>query len=226
MPILWIDTCAEICRLAVGDAGSVFSVLQVRHHHQLSTRLFTLIDMCLQTAGVAKEQLTAIGVNCGPGSYTGVRVGVVTARMLAWSGRLPLAGLGALDVLCAMQTGSAPVLGVLPARRGEVYAQARFGERTVLPACVCRPGDLMDRLNGWLRPPVVIGQLPSEFLLPWPVTVHIRADGPDEAAALRLCAEKIAAGRGDDPLGLQPVYLKPPAISKPRQPYRPPPCIR
>ncbi len=226
MPILWLDTCADVCRIAVGTGDSLLSSLQVRHNQQLSTRLFSWIDTCLNEACITREDLHAIGVNRGPGSYTGVRVGVVTARMLAWSGGLPLVGLSALDVLCSMHTGSAPVLAVLPARRGEVYAQAYSGREVVMPAGVCSPEDLMTRLPGALRPPVVIGQAPDGFVLPWPVTTWIDVDGPAEAVAIRLCAELVSAGRVDDPLGLQPLYLKPPAISKPREPYTPPQCIR
>jgi tRNA threonylcarbamoyladenosine biosynthesis protein TsaB len=104
-------------------------------------------------SGLAWRELDGIAVGRGPGSFTGLRIGVATARALAHAHGLALHPVSSLAALAA---GAAPppVLAVIDARRGEVFALLD-GEKSLGP-WVCRPEDLVARL-GARRPPRAVG---------------------------------------------------------------------
>jgi tRNA threonylcarbamoyladenosine biosynthesis protein TsaB len=77
------------------------------------------IDAVLREAAVEPEELDALAVGTGPGSFTGVRIGLATARALAFALDLPAAGVSTLDALAAGAPGAVPVID---AKRGEVFA--------------------------------------------------------------------------------------------------------
>src|SRR5687768_17471052 len=93
----------------------------MKHGEQLAP----LIAAVLDDAGIVRQDLTALGVGCGPGPFTGLRVGLVTARTLAFVLDLPVYGVCSLDVLAveAADTGavSSEFLVATDARRKEVY---------------------------------------------------------------------------------------------------------
>ena len=91
------------------------------------------VDALLRDAAVEPRQLDAIAVGTGPGSFTGVRIGLATARALAFALDLPAAGVSTLDALAAGAPGAIPVID---AKRGEVFVLSNG-----TPLCVA-PGDL------------------------------------------------------------------------------------
>src|SRR5919106_5253460 len=84
------------------------------------------IDALLREAGVEPEQLDALAVGTGPGSFTGVRIGLATARALAFALDVPAAGVSTLDALAAGAPGAVPVID---AKRGEVFLLVEGGAR-------------------------------------------------------------------------------------------------
>jgi tRNA threonylcarbamoyladenosine biosynthesis protein TsaB len=107
-----------------------------------SERLLPTLDRLLRAAGVAVGDLDAFAVAAGPGSFTGLRVGIATLKGLAFGSRAPVAAVGTLDALALRAPrGRDAVVAVLDARRGEVYAAsfARTGEGPV-------PADLREGL--------------------------------------------------------------------------------
>ncbi len=120
-----------------------------------AARLLPLVEEVLAAAGAEWEQIERIAVGVGPGSFTGLRLGIATARGLAQATKLPLVGVSSLAALTQgvrpleseTLKGSDPVLAVIDARRGEVFAAADgvFG-----PAAL-DPEDLAARIQpGWL----------------------------------------------------------------------------
>ena len=89
------------------------------------------IDALLREADVRPEDLDALAVGTGPGSFTGVRIALATARSLAFALDLPAAGVSTLDALAAGAPGAVPVID---AKRGEVFALVRGQARCVKPA--------------------------------------------------------------------------------------------
>ncbi|HET8946785.1 MAG TPA: tRNA (adenosine(37)-N6)-threonylcarbamoyltransferase complex dimerization subunit type 1 TsaB [Candidatus Polarisedimenticolia bacterium] len=121
---LGIDTATRRGSVALAPAGSV-RLLQPGGGH--APELLEAIEALLTAAGAGAKDLAGIAVALGPGSFTGVRVGLATAKGLGYALGIPVAGLSSLEIL-ARAAGLAPgalVCAAIEAGRGEVYA-ARF----------------------------------------------------------------------------------------------------
>ena len=123
MLILAFDTATDVATSALVWDGEVLGELTSRPVSVLED-----VDALLRRGGVRDSQLEGIVVGIGPGSFTGLRMGLVTARALAFSLELPLAGVSTLEALAAGAPGSTPVID---ARRSEVFALVD-GEPVVL----------------------------------------------------------------------------------------------
>ena len=125
--------------LAFDTATDVATVALVRDTETLGERvskpgtLLSDLDALLHEAGVEREQLSRIAVGTGPGSYTGLRMGLITARVLSLTLDIPVAGV---STLAALAHGAPGALPVLDARRREVFSLADG-----VPV-VCPPADL------------------------------------------------------------------------------------
>jgi tRNA threonylcarbamoyladenosine biosynthesis protein TsaB len=122
--VLGFDTATPAVSVALHDGDRVIaeaSALDARRHSELLTPMIAKI---LAEAGASRADLTAIAVGVGPGPYTGLRVGVVTARVLGSVLRLPVSGVCSLDVIAASAAAASPAgpfLVATDARRKEVY---------------------------------------------------------------------------------------------------------
>jgi tRNA threonylcarbamoyladenosine biosynthesis protein TsaB len=111
-----------------------------RPHH--TGALLALAEEALKAAGLAYGDLDRVGVGVGPGGFTGLRIGVATARALAQGLGVPLVGVSSLGALAVGAPVGEPVLTVLDARRGEAFAAAyEDGEQRIGPRVV-RPDEL------------------------------------------------------------------------------------
>lgn len=122
MIILGIETATIACGVALAGPDGTLGALQVATRLTHSQRLVPLIDSLFRETGIARTELAGIAVSCGPGSFTGLRIGVATAKALALALDLPLVGVPTLAVL-AENAGPAAELvwPVLVAKRDEVY---------------------------------------------------------------------------------------------------------
>jgi tRNA threonylcarbamoyladenosine biosynthesis protein TsaB len=125
--ILALDCATEACSVAYWRIGLIAHRLAVigRGHAE---RLIPMVEAVMTEAGTNYEQLGAIAVTLGPGSFTGVRVGLASAKGLALASGAPLIGIGTLEVIAAgtdpAERGAGTVFAVLDARNDEVYLQA------------------------------------------------------------------------------------------------------
>lgn len=123
MRVLALETATSSCTVAVMRDGELLAetILQVPRAH--STRLMPLIAQALADSGVAKAELDAIAVGTGPGSFTGLRIGLATAKGLAYALGKPCVGVPTLKAM-AYGTGAqiGLVVAMLDAKRGEVFA--------------------------------------------------------------------------------------------------------
>jgi tRNA threonylcarbamoyladenosine biosynthesis protein TsaB len=128
MLIVAFDTATDVATSALVWDGEVLGELSSRPVSVLED-----VDALLRRGGVRDSQLEGIVVGIGPGSFTGLRMGLATARALAFSLEIPLAGVSTLD---ALASGAPDAVPVIDARRREVFALVG-GERAVLA-----PGEL------------------------------------------------------------------------------------
>ncbi len=221
MTFLAFDTSGEMCVLALADEdGTVKAVTVFEGRRTLSRRLMGEIDSLLTRSGLTLPDLTAFAVGLGPGSFTGVRVGVTTAKTLAQVTGKPLVGVGTLDAYAAVwraQDDDTPLVPVLPSRRGEVYAAVYRGRQSVEePFAV--PIDALAARLGEMGRVIVCG---SPHLLPdWAGRSLVQPWTPPEGLA-RIAARRLRSGDMDDPLGLVPLYVVAPSIGTPKAPPAP-----
>jgi tRNA threonylcarbamoyladenosine biosynthesis protein TsaB len=119
--VLGLDTATPAVSVALHDGQRVISqacTVDARRHSEL---LAPMIAKVMADAGAARGDLTDIAVGVGPGPYTGLRVGVVTARVLGSVLGLPVHGVCSLDVIAAEVPGGREFLVATDARRREVY---------------------------------------------------------------------------------------------------------
>jgi tRNA threonylcarbamoyladenosine biosynthesis protein TsaB len=166
----------------------------------------------------------ALAVGVGPGSFTGLRVGIATARALGLSRELPVAGVCTLDALgraLAARDGRAARLAVVDARRGEAFAAlyAPGGERLWGPL-VCSPAALAARLAELEQPPLAAGSGAIRFrkeLASRGVEVPDDADPVHRIAARHVCALAASGLGGEEPGPVAPIYLRPPDAERWRE---------
>ncbi len=166
MILLGFDTAtsatAVALRLGDGVASEARDDPSAGERPSHTSDLLGLAVRLMDGANVAWSGLEAIAVGLGPGTFTGLRVGVATARGLAQSLNLPLIGVCSLRALALPALGRSPVLAVLDARRGEVflaaYASEQDGSREILEPRACKPEQLpavLAALGG--EPPRAVG---------------------------------------------------------------------
>lgn len=149
--LLAFDTSSPTVTVAVHDGtdpvAQLTSAETMRHGEQLTP----LIDRALREVGIAPQDLTAIAVGVGPGPFTGLRVGLVSARTMGHVLQIPVYGVCSLDVLAAeaVETGAVtgPFVVASDARRREVYLATYddAGQRVAGPD-VRRPADVATEL--------------------------------------------------------------------------------
>jgi tRNA threonylcarbamoyladenosine biosynthesis protein TsaB len=165
-------------------------------------------------AGGGWEAIGLIAVGLGPGSFTGLRIGIATARGLALSTGCPIRGVCTLDAIGrALGEGEGKRLAVVDGGRGEVFAAlySESGERLWEPL-VAAPVDLVERVRELARPPRAAGSGALRFrqeLTRRGVEIPDDADPVHRVAARHICALAMAGGAGD--VGqFDPIYLRPP----------------
>lgn len=141
MRLLAIDTSANLCAACVYEAGGERgrAVLDLGKGH--AEHLMGVIDTALKEAGTAYGDLDAIAVSVGPGSFTGVRVGVAAARGLALALKKPAIGVTTLEAIaeeCRDAAPGRPIVSRIDAGRGQAYvaAFAADGTPTLDPAAI------------------------------------------------------------------------------------------
>jgi tRNA threonylcarbamoyladenosine biosynthesis protein TsaB len=133
MKILAVDTATKSCSVAIIEAGSVCAELTTLKEQTHSKHLMELIHKGLGISGFSAADIDGLAVTIGPGSFTGLRIGVSTIKGLAHALDKPVVGISSLDVLawqCADR--SYLICPLLDARKGEVYsATYRYNHDTI-----------------------------------------------------------------------------------------------
>ncbi len=220
--LLAIDTSGHSAGIAVLDGTQVLAeqTWTVRGSH--GRLLLPAAEQLLRVAGGSANDLQAVGVALGPGAFTGLRVGIVTAKTVAWALDIPCLGIPSLEALAATASGASRVLAVLDAGREEwfwaLYANDRGRRRCLSPPEIGRPEEALKRLT---RSTLLVGECSDSqqalIATSFARTVELgdrRLPATRPAAVGLLAAERLAAGERDDPATLAPFYLRRPAAEE------------
>ena len=214
--LILIETSTSLCSTALSQDGKVISYKENADRSHASLTAQFISDM-LEEHGLAASDCDAVCVSMGPGSYTGLRVGVSTAKGLCFGAGKPLLAVGSLDVLVwnaitnnRLPEGCKYIVPMIDARRMEVYTAvySADGRRlTPVEAKVIGPDSFADELaqgpvlftgDGALKCREVIAHPHAQFQESWP-----------DVAAMAILAQKAwEEKRFEDIAYFEPFYLK------------------
>jgi tRNA threonylcarbamoyladenosine biosynthesis protein TsaB len=220
MKILAIDTATEACSVALlnGDEINQEIEIQPTGHSRL---VLKMVDKVLVDAGVGLESLDLIAVNNGPGSFTGVRIGLGVTQGLAYGAHLPVIGVCSLEVL-AVSIDSGLVMPAIDARMNQIYCSLysvaggyrpveKFGPIVVRPDQI--PFELEEPIfglgSGWdaYADTIVSGIRHKE--------VQVMKDKYPQAKNLARVARSIGLKSTTEPCQLQASYIRNEIVQKP-----------
>lgn len=216
MKLLVIDTSTTANSIAVTEDGRLLAELLVNPEATHSASLMSGLDMVLRSAGMTAGGLDAIGVTLGPGSFTGLRVGIAAAKGLSLATGIPVVGFSSLAMLAMnLPHASLPVCPLLDARKSEVYgALYRCGAapEAMIRDMVARPSDLLEMIagdalflgSGALRYRDLIVEKLGDRAHFAPSVCH----QPRASAGALLAADLLAQGKVTAVQDLAPVYLR------------------
>jgi tRNA threonylcarbamoyladenosine biosynthesis protein TsaB len=131
--LLCIDSASTMLSVAISDGVDVCADATLPTHRTHAMHMHPTIARVCAEIGVTPQHWTAIAVGCGPGSYTGVRLAIATAKTLAWVQRLPVYTVSTLEAMaytawCVLDKPRCVVVPVIDGRRGCVYSAAFFSD--------------------------------------------------------------------------------------------------
>ena len=151
MKLLVIDTSGPVCGTAVMDGEKVLCEYTAQNRNTHSASLMPMVERSLESAGVTLKELDALAAVTGPGSFTGVRIGVATVKALAHGSGKPCIGVNALEALAGARredAGPGLVCPIQDARAGQVYGAAFRGRERVLPDGPMKLEEYLGRRSG------------------------------------------------------------------------------
>ena len=195
-----MDTCLAACSVAVLDGEQVLATVSepmVRGHQE---RLAMMVREAVGAAGLAFGALDRIGVTVGPGSFTGLRVGLAFAKGLGAALGKPVVGVGALEALAGERSGL--VVAAVDARREQVYVQAFEAGRPLMKPVALRADDAIAEIRRLGEPVALVGAGAPLLAEAFP---HARLEPdavPDPVVVARIATRSEAPPR--------PLYLRAP----------------
>ncbi len=148
LKILSIDTTCNTCQVALTDGRKLLGSYSENDRRTHSVKLLPAIENIVKEAGLEPSDIDLLAVTNGPGSYTGMRIGVSTAKAIAYGTGAPLVGVNTLDFLAFSSARSlrsrkiSHVCALINARNERVYSC--IYDRDLVPLCTCLAGDLKD----------------------------------------------------------------------------------
>jgi len=219
--ILAVDTATPCSTVALTcgsrATGRVLALLSVSSRITHSRRLLVAIDRLLADSGIAKEEIQGFAVGLGPGSFTGLRIGVATVKGLASAAKKPLYGVSTLDVIAANISDRRLICSVIDARKKEVYAAfyrcndsgeaRRLGDIAVLP-----PDKLVERIS---EPVLLVGDGLFAYGQYWQNRLGdlvqfapVQHWSPSAATLGLLAADMMAKGQALERDSVVPLYVR------------------
>ncbi len=220
MNLLAIETATPVCAAALtrGETLVVEYRAAIRNAHgRLLTRV---IDRLLADAGWQPGDLEALAVSIGPGSFTGLRIGLALAKGIALAREIPIAAVPTLEVLAAQAPVERGLIAPLVRSRADEYYIALYersdGGLTALQEVQILPWGEIPRTVP--AEAMLIGSAPEQSLPPGYRAAPAASALPGALTVARLGWQRLQEGRRENPDLLEPLYLQEFIVGKPKQP--------
>lgn len=219
---LAIDTSTEMASIAVVSGESIIAELSWYCDQNHTIQLLPRVSELLQNARLVPTNIDAVIVARGPGSFNGLRVGVSTAKGLAFSLGVPLVGISTLEATAYQYAAlGQPVCAIFEAGRQEIAAAIYQLKRGKWQQILAEHITMTDKLcAGIASRTVFCGEIRADTIqrikdnLGSKATIASMAGRVRRAAFLaELGRQRLATGEADNAATLQPLYLRPPAIT-------------
>ena len=219
--ILCIETGTDICSVGIARDGELMSLRESDQGRDHAKQVAVFVDELLRETGVKPDELDAVAVGMGPGSYTGLRIGVSLAKGLCYGLNIPLLAVGSLEALTdvAIKDYEAGIIQVegwdeaflcpmVDARRMEVYTQI-FNSRCEAQSEVSAEIITEDSFSQWrAKGKLVIfgnGAAKCQEILPDAIYIDV---APSARGLTRIAHQLFEAGKTVDIAYFEPFYLK------------------
>ena len=219
--ILCIETGTDICSVGLSRDGELISLRESDEGRDHAKRVGVFVDELLRENDVAPDELDAIAVGMGPGSYTGLRIGVSFAKGMCYGLQIPLVAVGSLDALAqvAIEDNEAGILDVdnwdgavlcpmVDARRMEVYTRL-FDAKGEALSEVSAEIVTEESFAEWRKDRQLVifgnGAAKCREVLPDATYVNIT---PSARGLARLAEQRLQEGKTEDIAYFEPFYLK------------------
>ena len=219
MPILALDTSTLVSSVAVADTDKLLAELTLETRLTHSETLMPHIEQVLAMADIDKTKLAGVAVSIGPGSYTGLRIGLASAKGMAYALDIPLIGVPTMEALaCQCPVPGIYAVPLIDAQKGNAYmAVYRWEDGQLVEQQaveVLSVDDCLARCAALDRPVILLGdaavkkvagrkELPQGVQIALPHIVMPRAAG---TALLGL--RRLAAGQAGSVMDMEPVYIR------------------
>ena len=219
--ILCIETGTDICSVGIARDGELMSLRESDQGRDHAKQVAVFVDELLRETGVKPDELDAVAVGMGPGSYTGLRIGVSFAKGLCYGLNIPLLAVGSLEALTdvAIKDYEAGIIQIegwdeallcpmVDARRMEVYTQI-FNSRCEAQSEVSAEIITEDSFSQWrAKGKLVIfgnGAAKCQEMLPDAIYIDV---APSARGLTRIAHQLFEAGKTVDIAYFEPFYLK------------------
>lgn len=216
MKLLILDTSTSVFSVALSQGSQLLGEASGAAGQLTAARLVPAVQNLFVDCGLTPAELDGFAVTIGPGSFTGIRVGMAFIKGLAYATGKPVVGLSSLALLAMNASESAlPVCPLFDARRGEVYGglySFTGNEATVIADMVSPPPQFIEKITG---PAVFLGDGASRYQA---LIVELLGSSahfaephlynPAASAGISLALQAFAAGRAVDAAALLPRYLR------------------
>jgi tRNA threonylcarbamoyladenosine biosynthesis protein TsaB len=216
--ILGIETATEQVSVAIGGHEGVLGLFEVCRGRRHAETLVPAIDFLCRQADIELAEISVIAVDVGPGLFTGMRVGLASAKALAQALRVPMIGMSSLDLLAfPLRYSVRTIVAVIDARKGElfyaIYRPVPGGVQRVLEPRCGRVDDLVADVMARGEDVVFVGDGALRYRAE--ITADLRCDiaeqflsRPSAAPLVQLAHPKALREEWVNPWEIQPMYLR------------------
>ena len=220
MLILGIDTATQQVGCAIGGHEGVLASAHSSRGKRHAETLTPAIDFIRRQARIELSEISVVAVDLGPGLFTGLRVGIASAKAIAHALRVPMIGVNSLDLVAfPVRFSSRLIVAALDARRGEIYyafyRQVPGGVQRLADPAVGSPDDLVSEIIAMGEETLLVGDgaLRYSEIFSGLSRVEIAERGlayPTATALVQLAHARALREQWVNPWDLQPLYLRNP----------------